>query len=173
MVARNIRHDLGELVLTVVAKRLYENPPGVFALGFVDNRDRKRADQLTEAGRTFVQEAQSALLHADRSIHLARAAHHGYENVLLVGHEPHADQTWVSTLLTIGLPLFPKLKVRLTTHFTMELVRSVLANELHVALVTVPPVDGKLTAVPFGQTQQAYKRPRPTRPRLVIYYHGS
>jgi hypothetical protein len=42
VVARNIRHDLGELVLTVVAKRLYENPPGVFALGFVDNRDRKR-----------------------------------------------------------------------------------------------------------------------------------
>ena len=104
------------------------------------NRDRKRAAQLTEAGRTFVQEARSALLHADRAIHLARAAHHGYENVLLVGHEAHADQTWVSTLLTIGLPLFLKLKVRLTTHFTIELVRSVAANELHVALVTVPPV---------------------------------
>ena len=117
------------------------------------NRDRKRGAQLTEAGRTFVQEARSALLHADRAIHLARAAHHGYENVLLIGHEPHADQTWVSTLLTIGLPLFPKLKVRLTTHFTMELIRSVLANELHVALVTVPPVDGNLTRVPFGQTQ--------------------
>jgi hypothetical protein len=63
-----------------VAERLYENPPGVFALGFVDNRDRKRAAQLTEAGRTFVQEARFALLHADRAIHLARAAHHGYEN---------------------------------------------------------------------------------------------
>src|SRR5437588_9451309 len=33
------------------------------------NRDRKRAAQLTEAGRTFVQEARSALLHADRAIH--------------------------------------------------------------------------------------------------------
>ena len=32
------------------------------------NRDRKRAAQLTEAGRTFVQEARSALLHADRAI---------------------------------------------------------------------------------------------------------
>jgi len=117
------------------------------------NRDRKRAAQLSEAGRTFVQEARLALLHADRAIHMARAAHHGYENVLLVGHESHADQTWVSALLTIGLPLFPKLKVRLTTHFTMELVRSVLANELHMALVTVPPIDGKLTAVPFGETQ--------------------
>jgi hypothetical protein len=51
--------------------------------------------QLPEAGRTFVQEARSALLHADRAIHLARAAHHGYENVLLVGHAHHADQEWV------------------------------------------------------------------------------
>jgi DNA-binding transcriptional LysR family regulator len=99
----------------------------------------KGSAQLTEAGRTFLQEARSALLHADRAIHLARAAHHGYENVLLLGHESHADPTWVSTLLTIGLRLFPKLKVRLTTHFTMELVRRVLANELHVVLVTVPP----------------------------------
>src|SRR5438874_3161934 len=117
------------------------------------NRDRKRAAQLTEAGRTFVQEARSALLHADRAIHFARAAHHGYENVLLVGHTHHADQEWVSTLLTIRLPLFPKLKVRLTTLFAMELVRSVLANELHMALVTAPVSDAKLTVVSFAETQ--------------------
>lgn len=117
------------------------------------NRDRKRAAQLTDAGRTFVEEARSALLHADRAIHLARAAHNGYENVVLVGHAPHADPAWISTLLTIRLPLFPKLKVRLITHFAMELVRGVLANELHIALVTAPPFDGKLTTVPYAETQ--------------------
>jgi LysR family transcriptional regulator, benzoate and cis,cis-muconate-responsive activator of ben and cat genes len=116
-------------------------------------RDRKRGAQLTEAGRMFVEEARSALLHADRAIHLARAAHHGYDNVLLVGHAPHADHAWISTLLTIRLPLFPNLKVRLTTLFAMELVRSVLANELHLALVTAPPADAKLTAVPFAETR--------------------
>jgi DNA-binding transcriptional LysR family regulator len=117
------------------------------------NRDRKRAAQLTEAGRMFVEEARSALLHADRAIHLARAAHHGYDNVLQVGHPTHSDHAWISTLLTIRLPLFPKLKVRLTTLFAMELVRSVLANELHMALVTAPPTDAKLTAVPFAETR--------------------
>jgi DNA-binding transcriptional LysR family regulator len=116
-------------------------------------RDRKRGAQLTEAGRMFVEEARSALLHADRAIHLARAAHHGYDNVLLVGHPTHADHAWISTLLTIRLPLFPKLKVRLTTLFSMELVRSVLENELHIALVTAPPTDSKLTAVPFAETR--------------------
>jgi len=104
-------------------------------------RDRKRGAQLTEAGRMFVEEARSALLHADRAIHLARAAHHGYDNVLLVGHPTHADHSWISTLLTVRLPLFPKLKVRLTTLFAMELVSSVLANELHIALVTAPPTE--------------------------------
>lgn len=99
-----------------------------------------------------MQEARSALLHADRAIHLARA-HNGYDHVLLIGHGPHADQAWVSTLLAIRLPLFPKLKVRLVTQFNLELVRSVLANELHIALVTAPPVDGKLTVVPFAETQ--------------------
>lgn len=116
-------------------------------------RDKKRGAQLTPAGRMFVEEARSALLHADRAIHLARAAHHGYDNVLLVGHPTHAEHTWISTLLTICLPLFPKLKVRLTTLFAMELVRSVLANELHIALVTAPPTDARLTAVPFAETR--------------------
>jgi len=101
----------------------------------------------------FVEEARSALLHADRAIHLARAAHHGYDNVILIGHPTHADHAWISTLLTIRLPLFPKLKVRLMTLFAMELVRSVLASELHIALVTAPPTDANLTVVPFTETR--------------------
>lgn len=122
-------------------------------LGFLlFKRDRKRVAELTEAGRTFVEEARSALLHVDRAIQLARAAHNGHDHVLIIGHAPHADQAWLSTLLAIRLPLFPNLKVRLATQFSLELVRSVLANELHIALITAPPVDGKLTIVPFAET---------------------
>ena len=39
------------------------------------------------------------------------------------------------------------------THFAVELARSVLANELHLALVTAPPIGTKLTAVPFAESQ--------------------
>jgi hypothetical protein len=35
----------------------------------------------------------------------------------------------------------------------MDLIRSVLANELHLALVTAPPTDAKLTAAPFAETR--------------------
>src|SRR5215467_7073835 len=63
-------------------------------------RDRKRATELTDAGHRFVEEAQAALLHADRAVHLARAAHQGYQTVLLAGYAPCAAQSWLSTLLT-------------------------------------------------------------------------
>jgi DNA-binding transcriptional LysR family regulator len=149
-----------ELNFTRAAHRLHISQPALSRQiteierqhGFqLFSRDKKRGAQLTEAGRTFVEEARSALLHADRAIHLARAAHNGHENVLLVGHPSHGDPAWISTLLRIQLPLFPKLKVRLTTQFALELVRSVLANELHIALVTAPARDAKITAVPFAE----------------------
>jgi DNA-binding transcriptional LysR family regulator len=107
---------------------------------------------LTDAGRIFVEEARSALSHMERAVHLARTAHDGGDNVLLIGHSPDADQAWVSALLAIRLPLYPKLRIRLISQFSIELVRSVMAGELNLALVTAPPEDPQITAVPFALT---------------------
>ena len=115
-------------------------------------RDKKRVVELTDAGRIFVEEARSSLLHMERAVHLARVAHDGGDNVLLIGHSPYADQAWVSTILAIRLPLYPKLRIRLISQFSIELVRSVMAGELNLALVTAPPEDPKITAVPFDLT---------------------
>jgi hypothetical protein len=54
----------------------------------------------------------------------ALAAHEGA--VLMVGHSPYGDQAWVSAILAIRLPLYPKLGIRLISQFSSELVRSVL-----------------------------------------------
>ena len=107
--------------------------------------------ELTDAGRVFVAEARSLLLHMERVFHLARAAHDGGD-VLLIGHSPHADQAWVSALLAIRLPLYPKLRIRLISQFSIELVRSVMAGELNLALVTAPPENSQVTSVPFALT---------------------
>ena len=114
-------------------------------------REKGRIVDLTDAGRAFVEEARSALFHTDRAIHLARAAHEGSDTVLMVGHSHHANHEWLSTLLAIRLPLYPKLRVCLSTRFSMELVRGVLAGELSMALVTSPPEDAQITAVPFAR----------------------
>ena len=114
-------------------------------------REKGRIIDLTDAGRAFVEEARSALFHTERAIHLARAAHEGSDSVLMVGHSHHARQEWIATILAIRLPLYPKLKVRFTTRFAMELLRGVLAGDLSLALVTAPPEDAQITAVPFAR----------------------
>jgi DNA-binding transcriptional LysR family regulator len=114
-------------------------------------REKGRIVELTDAGRVFVEEARSALFHAERAIHLAHAAHQGVENVLLIGHSHYADRAWIPALLAIRLPLYPKLKVRFVTRSAVESVHSVLAGELSLALVTAPPADAQITAVAFAR----------------------
>lgn len=48
--------------------------------------------------------------------------------------------------------LYPKLAIRLISQFSIELVRSVLAGELNLALVTAPPEDSQIEAAPFVLT---------------------
>lgn len=105
--------------------------------------------ELTDAGRTFVQEARSAMLHTERAVQLSRAVSKGSESVLTVGRSPSADPGWISAIIATQLPLFPKLRVRLKSQFAPDLVRSVLAGELDFAIVTAPLKDGPMTAAPF------------------------
>jgi DNA-binding transcriptional LysR family regulator len=112
-------------------------------------RKHKRNVELTQVGRLFVEEARSALLHIDRAIQLGRE---GSDSILTVGHSPDTDQAWVSAILAIRLPLYPKLRIQLVTQFSSELVRSVMAGELNLALVTAPPDNSQITAATFAET---------------------
>jgi len=115
-------------------------------------RDNKKSVELTEAGRIFVEGVRSSLLHLERTVHLARAAQDGRDSVLLIGHSPYADPAWVSAILAIRLSLYPGLGLRLISQFSVELVRSVMAGDLNMALVTAPPEDCRITTVPFALT---------------------
>lgn len=84
------------------------------------SRDKKRNVELTDVGRIFVEEARSALLHIDRAVQLGRAAHEGSDSTLTIGHSPDADQAWVSALLAIRLPLYPKLRIQLVLRMWMR-----------------------------------------------------
>jgi DNA-binding transcriptional LysR family regulator len=83
-------------------------------------------------------------------VHLARAAHEGTDSILTIGHSPYANHDWISAMLAIRLPLYPRLGIRLKTQFAMESVHSVLVGEVNLALVTAPPQDAQITAVPFA-----------------------
>ena len=116
------------------------------------NRKNKRTVELTDVGRIFVEEARSALLHIDRAVQLGCAVREGSDGILTIGHSSDADQAWVSAILSIRLPLYPKLRIQLISEFSNELVRSVMAGELNLALVTAPLENSQITAVPFALT---------------------
>ena len=116
-----------------------------------DARHSGRLIELTESGQIFVEEASAALSHAERAIQLARATQEGSDRILTVGHSPHCDQSWISTVLNVRLPLYPKLRVRLMGQFPMELVRSVVVGEFNFAIVTAPLLNADITAVPFAR----------------------
>lgn len=107
--------------------------------------------ELTEAGRVFVEKARSVLMQMELAIRLARSAHEGHSNTLIIGHSPYADQTWVSSLVRIRLRTFPDLHVSIMTMFAPNLVESVRAGELNLALVTAPEDDDQIIAVPFAR----------------------
>jgi len=116
-------------------------------------RDKRRAVELTDAGRVFVKEARSALFHIERAGHLAHAAHQGAVNVLMIGLSPCVEQDWISGLLTIHLPLYQRIRIRWRSQFPVDLVRSVLAGELDLALVAAPPEDSQITSVLLSRAQ--------------------
>jgi len=101
--------------------------------------------QLTDAGSRFVEQAREAVRHAEKAIYVAAAAQDGVEDMIQIGRSNHADPFLVSALMTIRLPLFPTLKVKLFSNNSHHLVQDVLKGDLDLALVTGVPNHPKLS----------------------------
>ena len=139
-------------------------------------RDKRRIVELTDAGRVFVQEARSALSHTERAVHLARAAHNGSDTILTIGRSPYANHDWVSALLAIRLPLYPRLEIRLKTQFAMESVHSVLVGEVNLALASDGATTGSADhgcAVCSGSALRCTAREPPRCPQRTVGSPGS
>jgi DNA-binding transcriptional LysR family regulator len=116
-------------------------------LGFsLFDRDRQMVD-VNDAGRAFVEEARLSVFHGERAFQAARRAARGVDVVLNVGRSPYADPFLVSTLLSIQLPLFPRLRLDLTSQFSCDLVHQLLAGTLDLAIATEPPESPLITMV--------------------------
>ncbi len=109
-------------------------------------RDRKHV-VLSDAGHAYVQQARLSLLHGERAVQSARTIIQGMDETFHVGRTPYADPFLVSTLLSIQLPMFPRLKIDLTSKFSIDLVHDLLAGVLDLALANEPPESPLLTCV--------------------------
>jgi len=113
-------------------------------------RDRKHV-VLSDAGRAYVQQARLSLLHGERAVQSARAVIQSMDDTFHVGRTPYADPFWVSTLLSIQLPLFPRLKVELVSKFSMNLIDDLLAGMLDLVIANEPPESPLLTCVQVAE----------------------
>ncbi len=114
-------------------------------IGFQLFRHNHRAAELTEAGGVFIAEARQVIAHAERSILSARAVLDGPSTILNLGKSSYTDPFLVSALLSIQLPLFPDLKVKLWSNFSHELAQQVASGSLDLALITGVPQKHKLS----------------------------
>jgi DNA-binding transcriptional LysR family regulator len=108
--------------------------------------------EVNDSGRAFVEEARLAVLHGERAFQAAKRAARGDDVVLNVGKSPYTDPFLVSTLLSIRLPLFPHLRVDLTSQFSCELVHQVLGGSLDLAIATEPPESPLRTTVKIDES---------------------
>jgi DNA-binding transcriptional LysR family regulator len=114
-------------------------------------RDRQ-AVVINDAGRAFIEEARLSVLYFDRAVQSARAVAQNSETILNIGRSPDTDPFLISTLLSIRLPLFPLLKVELSSQFSCDLVHDVLAGTMDLAIATEPPLSPMLSTTKIAQT---------------------
>jgi hypothetical protein len=89
--------------------------------------------ELTDACRALIEEARLSVLHLERAIHKARSISEGAEAVLHTGTSPSIDPYLLSMLLSVRLPLYPKLRIYRSSNFSPELSRQVMTGELEIA----------------------------------------
>ncbi|WP_213804995.1 LysR family transcriptional regulator [Granulicella sp. dw_53] len=118
-------------------------------LGFALFERDKRRVALTLAGEEFLREARLAVLHAQRAVHLARAAENGAERVISVGRTPYTDPDLITALFTVELPQYPIVKVHLESGFSLDLVQSVATGRVDFAIATEAGTPRSLTNTPL------------------------
>lgn len=114
-------------------------------------RDRKHVD-LSDAGRAYVQKARLSLLYSERAVHGARTILQNADVPIYIGRSPYTDPFLISTLLSIELPLFPKLKIELSSHYSVDLVQDLLSGTLDFAIATEPPESPLLTMLQLSES---------------------
>jgi DNA-binding transcriptional LysR family regulator len=107
-------------------------------------RDHQRVE-VTDAGRTFVEEARAAVAQIERAVFSARAVSNGTDEVLHIGRSAYTDPWLVSLVRAVRLPLHPGLRISWSSNYSHEVAREVMAGTLDLALTTGVPETPKLT----------------------------
>ncbi len=113
-------------------------------------RNRKTV-KATDACRAYVEKARISLLYGERAFQAARAVAREADILQHVGKSPYTDPFLTSMLMSIELPLFPQLKIDLSSQYSYDLVNELLSGSLDLAIATEPPESPLLTTVKVAE----------------------
>lgn len=133
--------DRLHITQSTLSKQIFKLEDEIGFQLFIHNH---QAVEITDAGRVFVEKAREAVFHTERAVLAGRAVSNGADELLNLGKSAYTDPFLVSTLLSVHLPLFPGMKVKVWSNFSNELAQQVIAGMLDVAVVTGVPDTPKL-----------------------------
>jgi LysR family transcriptional regulator, benzoate and cis,cis-muconate-responsive activator of ben and cat genes len=108
-------------------------------LGFLLLKRTAKSVRLTEAGRTFLNEARAVLQHADEAVKRARAVASTEPTELDVGHSPTPFAEILPKTLRAFQRKMPNVHVRLRDWSNKDTLDGVRDGRLELGLITVPP----------------------------------
>jgi len=100
-------------------------------------RTRKKVE-VTEPGRAFIENAQQALLYADRAASMARAASAGQHGKLLLGVAPNIDLQLFLRIRNAFEKRYANVQVQFVSGFANQHAEGVMRSDLHAALIELP-----------------------------------
>lgn len=100
-------------------------------------RTRKKVE-ITEPGRAFIENAQQALLYADRAGSMARAANAGRQGKLFLGVSPLVDLELFLRLKKAFEKRYANVELQLVSAFSRDQAEPLMRSDLHAALTELP-----------------------------------
>ncbi|MES2390926.1 MAG: LysR substrate-binding domain-containing protein [Acidobacteriota bacterium] len=116
---------------------------------FVRNR---KSVLLNDAGRAYIQQARLSLLYSERAVQAARAVMQDVDVPFHIGRSPYTDPFLTSALMSIHLPLYPKLRIELASQYSVDLVHDLLDGTLDLAIANEPPESALLTQIQIADS---------------------
>ncbi|MCU1322988.1 MAG: transcriptional regulator, LysR family [Acidobacteriaceae bacterium] len=116
-------------------------------VGFIIFKRNQKKVELTDPGQVLVIGFRDAMAILEKAIRLARTTHDEIHPVVTIGHSPYGDPSLISAIVSVHLPLYPNLRLRMESMFALDLAHSVLAAELDLAIITEPSDNPHLTLV--------------------------
>ncbi len=143
-----------ELNFTQAAMRLHVSQPTLSTQirdleGEIEVKlfERTRGGQqvvLTVSGEAFAAEARLALVHADRAVQEARAAHGQHSGTWNLGYSPLIDLRIVSKVRSFLSDAHPAADVRLVSGHTAEHIDGLIRGRIQAGLVMLPVTEDRV-----------------------------